>query len=178
MMNRIGYRLYAIIGLVGAVITIIPWALSNTVRVWARDHSNWLYGALVLASVAVVIILGYARNLNRENRELNAARKRPSRNDTNMLREIMKQIPRDGTIMTWLKVDFFPKAIPCAKIDALDQVQQTLNMNPLGFDDQQVNTAYENLKSAIEDFRVLQTRYCKLVDNGKYDTLRVMQNSP
>lgn len=131
MMNRIGNRLYAIIGLVGAVITIVPWALSNTVRVWVRDHSNWLYVALVLASLALVIILGYARDLNRENKELNTARKRPSRNDINMLREIMIQIPRGGALMTWLKTGFFVKAIPYAKIEMLDQLWNRLNMNPV-----------------------------------------------
>jgi hypothetical protein len=173
MMNRIGNRLYAIIGLVGAVITIVPWALSNTVRAWVGDHSNWLYGALVLALLAVALILGYARDLNRENTELKAARKTPSPNDVSMLREIMVQIPSDGTIMTWLKTDFFVKHIPYAKAEALRQVWQRLNMNPLKFDDNQVDAAYEKFKSAIGDFDTLITQHCNFEDNGKYDTLRV-----
>jgi hypothetical protein len=173
MMKRIGNLLYVIIGLVAAAITIVPWALSNSVRVWVRDHSNWLYGALILASLVVVILLGYARDLNRENRELNTVRKSPSRNDVNMLREIMKQISHDGTIMTWLKVEFFPKAMPYAKIEALDQLQGTLHMNPFEFDDQQINVAYENFRSAIERFRISITRYCNFEENRKYDTLRV-----
>jgi hypothetical protein len=173
MMNRISNRVYAIIGFASAVITILPWALSNTVRVWVREHSNWLYGVLVLAIIAVIVILGYARDLNRKCQELEASTKEPSRNDVNMLREIMKQIPRDGTIMTWLKVEFFAKAIPYAKIEALDQVQGTLHMNPFEFDDRQVNAAYENFGSAIGDFRVLITRYCNFEENRKYDTLRV-----
>lgn len=173
MMNRIGNRLYAIIGLVGAVITIVPWALSNTVRVWVRDHSNWLYGALVLALLAVAIILGYARDLNRENTELKGARKRPSPNDVNMLREVMNQIPRDGAMMTWLKTDFFVKRIPYAETNALLKVWGRLNMNPLKFDDNQVNAAYEKFKSAIRDFDDLISRQCTFEDNGRYDTLRV-----
>ena len=173
MTNRIGNRLYAIVGLVGAVITIVPWALSNTVRTWVGDHSNWLYGALVIASFSAAITLGYARDLNRENTELKAARKGPSANDVSMLREIMVQIPRDGTIMTWLKTEFFVKQIPYAKTEALLQVWRRLNMNPLKFDDNQVDTAYEKFKSAIEDFDTLITQHCNFEDNGKYDTLRV-----
>jgi hypothetical protein len=173
MMNRIGNRLYATIGLIGAVITIIPWALSNSVRVWARDHSNWLYGALVLASIALVIILGYARDLNRENRELNAARKRPTRNDVNMLREIMAQIPRDGTIMRWLKTGFFVKVIPYANLEDIDEALRKLSLNPLEFDDNQLNVAYERFMSALADFRALITLHCNFEDNRKYDTLRV-----
>ena len=172
MVNRIGNRLYAVIGLIGAVITIVPWALSNTVRVWVRDHSNWLYGALVLVVLAVVIILGYARDLKRENKELKASGKRPSRNDVNMLRGIMAQIPKDGATMTWLKTGFLVKSIPSASMDAVDQICQSLSMNPLEFDNWQVNDAYENFRVALEDFSTEVTRATTFEDRN-YQRLHV-----
>jgi hypothetical protein len=172
MMDRIGNRLYAIIGLVGAVITIVPWALSDTVRVWVRDHSNWLYGALVLASLALVLLLGYARDLNRENRELKTIRKKPSSNDRGMFREVLAQIPRDGVIMTWLKTEFFVKRIPLANLDAVDKVCQKLSMNPLEFDNRHVNDAYESFKAAIEDFYTEINQWTKLED-GNYEFCHV-----
>jgi hypothetical protein len=58
-------------------------------------------------------------------------------------------------------------------LEALDKVFQKLNMNALEFDNRQVNVAYESLRSAIEDFSALITRYCNFEDNGTYDTLRV-----
>ena len=75
--------------------------------------------------------------------------------------------------MTWLKVEFFGRAMPYAKIEALDQVRLKLDMNPFEFDDNQINAAYNKLKSAIGDFRTLLTRYCNFEENRKYDTLRV-----
>lgn len=172
MMNRIGNRLYATIGLVGAVITIVPWALSNTVRVWGRDHSNWLYGALVLASLAVAIILGYARDLNRKCHELEESTKKPSSNDINMLHEVMAQVPRYGIIMTWLKSGFFAKSIPFARVEGVEQLRQKLSMNPLKFDNRQVNDAYEDFKVAIEDFCTVTTQWTRLED-GNYERLHV-----
>lgn len=172
-MNQIRNRIYAIIGFASAVITILPWALSNTERVWVRDHSNWLYGVLVLAIIAVILILGYARDLNRKCRELAVSAKMPSRNDINMLRGIMVQIPRDGALMAWLKTSFIVKAIPYANIEILDELWNKLNMNPLEFDNQEVHNAYHGFMSAIEDFRALITLHCNFENNRKYDTLRV-----
>jgi hypothetical protein len=173
MMKLIGNRIYALIGLVGAIITIVPFAVSDTVRFWARNHSNWLYGTLVLLVLAVTILLGYITDLNRKYRELDASRRKASDHDADMLREVLAQIPRDGAIMTWLKVDFFAKAMPSANIEALEKVQQKLDINPLEFDDRQVNNAYESLRSAIEGFLILLTRYCDFEEGTNYKRLRV-----
>jgi hypothetical protein len=171
-MKTVAKLIYSTISVAVAVIAFVSWVISDTVRVWSRNHSNWLYGALVIAVLAVIVVVNYAIRLYCENRELKAADKKPSRNDMNMLREIMTRIPRDGAIVTWLKTDFFVKAIPNASIEALDEIWHKLNINPLEFDDQQVNGAYENLKTAIESFSILITRYCQFEDR-KYERLRV-----
>lgn len=178
MMNRIGNSIYALIGLASAIITIVPFAVSDTVRLWVRNHSNWLYGALVLLVVAVTILLGYAKDLNRKYREIDASRKRASDHDTGMLHEVLTQIPPDGTIMTWLKTGFFVKRIPFANARAVEKLCQKLNMNPFGFDNTQVNDAYETLKAAIEDFDDEVTRSTIFEDknyeeNGNYENVHV-----
>jgi hypothetical protein len=171
-MKTVVKLIYSTISVAVAVIAFVSWVVSATVRVWSRDHSNWLYGALVIAALAIIVIVTYSVNLNRENKELKAARKKPSRNDINMLREIMTQLPRDGAIITWLKTEFFVKAIPNASVEALDQIWHKLNMNPLEFNDQQVNAAYENLNSAMEAFAILITRYCQF-EGRNYERLHV-----
>ena len=74
--------------------------------------------------------------------------------------------------MTWLKTKFFVKSIPVANIDAVDQVCQKLSMNPVEFNNRQVNDAYEDFKASIEDFLTEITQWTKL-ENGSYERLHV-----
>jgi hypothetical protein len=111
MMKRIGNTLYAIVGLVVGIITTALWALSNTVRVWVRDHSNWLRLVLMATISAVMVLVIYAIDLNRENIALKTEGSKLASNDTAMLHEILAQVPRHGAMMSWLKSEFFVKAI-------------------------------------------------------------------
>ena len=70
--------------------------------------------------------------------------------------------------MTWLKTKFFVKSIPVANIEAVDQVCQKLSMNPVEFNNRQVNDAYEDFKASIEDFLTEITR-CTKLENGSYE---------
>ena len=64
------------------------------------------------------------------------------------------------------------KVHPTARIQAIEQAYEKLGLNPLGFDDYQVNDAYEKLKDAIGAFSAtvtLETRY----DGNNYARLCV-----
>ena len=171
-MKRLTTHLVSVAGATASIIAIVGLLASSGVRSWSTGHSTWIYACLVAAVLAVVLVVDYAVEFNRRYRILRAAAKKATDHDNRLLQEILSQIPIGGTVITWLKREFFVKAIPTARVQSVEQAYENLIVNPLGFDNPQVNEAYERLKEAIEAFSAtvtLETRY----DGNNYERLCV-----
>jgi hypothetical protein len=75
-----------------------------------------------------------------------------SGHDRDLFRRLLEQIPPDGEIIDWLKNNFVLKYFPVRHLDTVAQVARVMSLEVIGFDDQEANAQYDDLRHAIEDF--------------------------
>ena len=72
--------------------------------------------------------------------------------DTQLYRKVLGQLPPDGPVIEWLKLNFMTKALPSKLFGELEQVVRSKDLDPIGFDNQEVNDSYSRLVAVIETF--------------------------
>lgn len=85
--------------------------------------------------------------------------------DRDLFLRLLKQIPSDGEIIDWLKNNFVLKYFPVRHLDAVAQIAKAMSLEVVGFDDQEANDRYNELRQAIENFHD-KILYHTLTDQG------------
>jgi hypothetical protein len=171
-MKRLANHLVALISAAAAIAAVTSLLASEAVRIWARNHSSWVYAGLIAAAFVALLAVDFAIGSARRYHNLKASLKVVSAHDKRLLREILALLPLDGEVMTWLKSAFFVKQIPVKSVDAIREVSQQLNLHPVGFDNPQVADAYQKLIAAIEALDAAITRWASYEDDS-YSILHV-----
>lgn len=89
----------------------------------------------------------------------------PSIHDRQLYRKFLDQLPPDGEVIDWLKNNFVLKYFPVRHLETVVQVAKAMSLEVVGFDDQEANDRYTNLRHAIDNFydKVL---YYTITDQG------------
>ena len=95
------------------------------------------------------------------------AETRATAHDRDLFRRLLKQIPPDGEIIDWLKNNFVLKYFPVRHLDAVAQVAKAMSLEVIGFDDQEANGRYNNLRFDIDNFHDQILYYTITDQSGK-----------
>jgi archaellum biogenesis ATPase FlaH len=90
------------------------------------------------------------------------AEEQATAHDRDLYHRLMEQIPPDGEVIDWLKNNFMLKAQPLRRFEIVEQVAKTMSLEIIGFDDEEVNSRYNDLRSAIDNFCDKVPYYTKL----------------
>lgn len=130
------------------IITLITMIVSKGLRHWIRQHPFDIFWALLVLTIAVMVLVNYIfaskRTYNSSDAQAN--------NDNDLLAHFVVVLAPDGSIMKWLKQSFNPAAIPRASVQALKEVKNNLALNPLAYRDAKINRAYIELRKMVEQF--------------------------
>ena len=72
--------------------------------------------------------------------------------DRQLYQRLLDQIPPDGKVMDWLKNNFMLKAQPLRRLEIVEQVAKAMSLEVIGFDDEEANGRYNDLRGAMENF--------------------------
>lgn len=153
-----------ILSVVGMVLTVsgfVALVTANSARLFVKEHPYPIYLALVIAVLVILAALNWVHVLLGRNSELEdiASRSespRPSRHDVRFYTEAIKDIPVDGSVVTWLKCTQMTKLsiadFPADVLRALEKTAERPRMRPVGFDDREIAAAFGALIDAVKDF--------------------------
>jgi hypothetical protein len=95
----------------------------------------------------------YALDLKHKNKEVETqVGEGATKHDKELFQNFMSQLPSDGRVMEWLKLNFVSKYAPTDLFDTIEATIRNMSLKPVGFDDADVNSAYEKLRLAMEAF--------------------------
>ena len=72
--------------------------------------------------------------------------------DRELYQRLLKQIPPDGEVIDWLKNNFVLKYFPVRHLDTVAHVAKVMSLEVVGFDEQEANDRYNDLRQAIDNF--------------------------
>lgn len=165
-MRRLANHLVALISTVAAIAAVSSLLATETLRIWVREHSSWVYGGLIIAALTTFLAVDWAMSLHRRYRNLKSFTKVACDHDKLLLHEILVLIPVDGDVITWLKNTFLVKRIPARRVDAITELRERLSLHPVGFDNREIDKVYRALIEAIESFESTVGRWVTYEDSN------------
>jgi hypothetical protein len=169
-----------VLAAITAVVTLAAFIAlldSGTLKRWVKTHSHPLAIALVVAVLIIWLFVGYVfalrRTLKINSSKVTGQAEEPigkpaglSMHDRRLFETIRYEIPPDGLLISWLKSDFVVKWMSLERLEALDLAIKTLSLQPLGFDDEQLNQVLTNLLDALTLLSASVTMHLQLDPGG------------
>jgi hypothetical protein len=150
-MDKISKNLLALISAIVAIAGFWSIIASSSVRAWVKGHFTLIFYGLVATTLALMLSIDYAIRTRRSYRNLSQSyiQQTATEHDRRMYREFISKLQPDSGAMRWLKQDFLRKAIPLDKFKLFESLNDSFDLDPVGFDDPLVQAAYLSLQSEI-----------------------------
>lgn len=167
----LGKLLMSILGLVVALAPVIALIVAKGMRQFVKQHPYWIYIALVVAVVAIVILSYWIYFLLDKNKALKRSEQNmraslPTDRDREMARKVVNALPPDGDLMRWLKLDFDATSLPASSVRRLGRASETLALSPVDFTDRVAHDSYEACRSALVQFTTTVKQWTKADARG------------
>lgn len=167
MANRLTKHLLSVIGAIVTIGGLLSLLTSGAFKTWIRNHSYWVFLALILSITTAFVVVDYVRSMKR---------REATEHDRSVVAKILGRMPPDGKTIIWLKESYISKYAPVEYLDILDAVHDQIQRNVVGLDNAEANQACEKLKSAIGNFHSLVSVSLFMDDN--YKTMNMSQSWP
>lgn len=149
--------LMSILGFIVALAPVVALIVAKSMRQFVKQHPYYIYAALVITVVVIVILCYWIYFLLGKNRILWQSEQRlraslPTDGDREMAKVITDALPPEGDLMRWLKLDFDAASLPASSVHNLRRVSESLRLRPVDFTDSVAHDSYQVYRSALDQF--------------------------
>ncbi|MCZ2526014.1 hypothetical protein ACFW9F_02125 [Streptomyces sp. NPDC059506] len=140
------------VGLIADVSAVVPLLTSESFRRWLKTHW-WIptIVSIVLLSMLIYLMNNHLRQLDKIT-QLQEQLQEPSSHDISRFQKVIATIPPDSYTIQWLKTGFIPSRFEGGDVDPLLALLTQCELDPRGFDDQQLNHAYQEFVRTLDEF--------------------------
>jgi hypothetical protein len=164
MNSLLGRYVLAIIGATVTISGFVALITASAAREFVKAHPYPIYIAFIATLVMLLAVLNYVSVLRSKYADLasmvdQSIRSRVTAHDVRYFSEVLRDIPANGPVITWLKeaemAELDVVDVPADVLTALERTADLPRLRPIGFDDPEVAAAFHALTEDIIAFRGL-----------------------